>query len=74
MATALKNKVTHAAGAPGRAAYDMAMGSHNKIKEKQSNDRYMVAKSYNDKKKSGVPVTDKENAQFQMVKDFHKKK
>ena len=74
MATALKNKVTHAAGAPGRAVYDMAMGSYNKTKEKQSDDRYKVAKSYNDKKKSGVPISNKENAQFQMVKNYHSKK
>lgn len=47
---------------------------YHEAKSKSANDRYQVAKTYNDKKKSGVPVTDKENAQFQAVKSYYNKK
>jgi hypothetical protein len=69
LGTAIKNKLRSAAGAPGRAIYNKMFKPHDDYKMDKSNDEYKFLKSYNDRSKSRVPVSNKERAQFQMFKD-----
>ena len=68
-AQALKNRVRSAAGAPGRVAYKATKGRHDKYKMDKSNKEYGFLKDYNAKSKRGVPISSKEQAQFQMLKN-----
>ena len=69
LGTALKKKTRSAAGAPGRAAYNVTKGRHDKYKMAKQDKEYGFLKDYNAKTKRGVPVTPKERAQFNMFKN-----
>lgn len=69
MATALKNKVRSAAGAPGRMAYNATKGRHDAYKLAKSDKDVGFLKDYNAKQKSGVPIPAQDRAKFQMYKD-----
>ena len=66
---ALKNKARKVAGAPGRAIYKATKGRHDKYKLDKTNKETGFLQDYNAKMKSGVPISNKERAQFQMFKD-----
>lgn len=68
LGTAIKNKLRSAAGAPGRAIYNKVVKPHDDYKMNKSNDEYKFLKSYNDRSKSRMPISDKERAQFEMFK------
>jgi len=70
LGTALKNKVTSKVGGAMAAPYV-------KVKESQArthNKNADFLKDYNAKSKSGVPVSNKEQAQFQGLKSSYGKK
>lgn len=67
--TALKNKVTSAAGAPGRAAYNKFVKPHDDLKMKRADEKYAFLKDYQAKRKSGAPITNMEQAKYQTLKD-----
>lgn len=69
LGTALKNKVTDKVGGAMATPYI----KYQEAKQKQADNRYQIAKDYNTKRKAGVPVSGKEQAQFQMVKDHYSK-
>lgn len=69
MGKAIYNKLRSAAGAPGRALYNVTKKPHDDYKMDKSNKEYAFLKSYNDRSKSGMPISNKEHAQMQMFKD-----
>lgn len=68
-AQALKNKVTKKVGGAMAAPYVKYKESQMRTDNRNAN----FMKDYNAKGKSGVPVTDKEHAQFQMLKSHYSK-
>lgn len=65
ISTALKNKVTSAAGAPGRAYVANKTATFQKNNDKEVG----FLKDYNAKSKSGAPISNKDRAIFQSIKD-----
>lgn len=65
LATALRKKMS----APLTKALRYIPKKHEDYKMEKSNKEYAFLKSYNDRSKSGMPISDKERAQFQMFKD-----
>ena len=66
---AIKNRVRSAAGAPGRALYKATKGRHDKYRQEKSDREVGFLKDYNAKSKRGTPISNKEQAQFQMFKN-----
>jgi hypothetical protein len=66
---ALYKKIRGAAGAPGRGLYNITKKPHDDYKMDKSNKEFDFLKTYNEKSKRGVPMTNKEHAQMQMFKD-----
>jgi len=69
MGKAIYNKLRSAAGAPGRALYNVTKKPHDDYKMDKSNKEFDFLKTYNEKSKRGVPISNKEHAQMQMFKD-----
>jgi hypothetical protein len=67
--TAIKKKLRSAAGAPGRALYNAVKKPHDDYKMAKADKDFAFLKDYNAKDKAGVPISNKERAQFQMYKD-----
>lgn len=65
LATALRKKMS----APLTKAIRHFPEKHHKYKMEKADKDYAFLKSYNDRSKSGVPISNKEHAQFQMYKD-----
>lgn len=68
LGTALKNKVTSAAGAPGRVAYDVLKKPHDDYKMKKADEKYGFIKDYQAKKKTGTSISAKDEAIYQSMK------
>jgi len=64
LGTALKNK----AGAPGRFLYDTLKKPHDDLNMKRADERYAFIKDRQAKRKSGVPVSAKDEAIYQSMK------
>lgn len=69
-AKALKNKVTKKVGSVMAAPYVKYKESQMRTEDRN----YRFLKDYNTKSKNQLPISDKEHAQFQMLKSHYSKK
>jgi len=72
---AIKNKVKGVrdkAAAPLVKAIRYFPDKHHKYQMEKSDQEYKFLKSFNDRKKTGAPISDKEYAQVEMFKNRNK--